>query len=459
MSSSPTPTLEELRSSVGGLSDDGLTERLRTIEIEQRRLEAELALVVAESTRRELHRDERHRSIGNWLRSHTNWSAAQTTRRQRGAVLATSVPVAADALLAGHIGVAQFDELARARANPRCGDQLAERPDVAELLVEYCEQFSFDRSRQCIRRWETLADQDGTHRDREASVDQRTAYVGPLGHGVVMSASGGNPIDAEELTAIFERFVDIEFAHDVAERTERHGPDAPTDLLARTDAQRRFDAMVALFRSAAGAEGSPVQAAPIVLNVITDHLSARDALARHHLALPPDPDELDAALALHQRRSETASGAPLLADDLVAIALDHHVRGVIVDSAGVVTDWGRKRRLFTGPAREAAMLAARECTRDGCLVHGRHCQVDHLREWKHGGRTDQTNAGAACAHDNRAKHALGITVRRTPDGYLNWHRRDGTYIAPVGRRRQPDDEEITRRIRDRVAALPRRAPA
>jgi hypothetical protein len=437
----------ETRWLVGALSDEELTARLRSIELERRRLEAELAQVIAESERRELHRCERHRSLGAWLRSHTNCSGATSARRRRAAVLASSIPAAVDALAEGRIGVDQFDELARARSNPRCGDRLA---DHAELLLEWCEQLSFEESRVCIHRWEALADEDGAHRDREASVEGRSAFVGALGQGVVVSASGGDPLQAAEMVATFDRFVDAELARDRAERDARHGPGGPADLLPRTDRQRRFDAMLAVFRASAGAEGSPVGAAPVVLNVVADELSMRDVLARHQLAIPPDVDEL--ADALHRRRRETADGTPLLADDLVTIALDQHVRGVVVDEAGTVIDWGRKRRLFTGPAREAALLMARRCSRPGCTIHGRHCQVDHLLGWGDGGLTDQANAGAVCSHDNRAKHDLGITVRRTPEGYLNWHRADGSYIGPVGRRRRPDDEEIARHIRARLAS-------
>ncbi len=273
--------------------------------------------------------------------------------------------------------------------------------------------------------------------------------------GVVVSASGGTPLQAEEMRAIFDRYVEVEFERDRAERDRLHGPDAPSDLLHRTDAQRRFDALLAMTRSSASAEGSPVAAAPVVLNIIADELTVRHDLALHGLAqIPDDSDRGDIDL----RRRETADGTPLIPDDIVLAALDGHVRRVVRDSAGVVIDWGRKRRLFSGPAREAAMFSATGCTRPGCLVHRRFSQVDHLREWDDGGRTDQNNAGPACQHDNRAKHALGIEVRRTPDGYLNWHRRDGTFIAPVGRRRHPDEQEIDERIRKRVAALRPNAP-
>ena len=442
-----TATFEEVTSFVAGLCDDELTERLRSLETDRRRVEAETAVVVAEAKRRALHQEERHRTIGSWLRSHTNWSRFDTNRRVRGATLAATVPGAGEALHSGRIGVAQFNELARARANPRCGEQLA---DDAEMLLEHCEQLSFEASRQCIIRWESLADADGTHRDRDASVEGRRAFVGTDGVGVVISASGGTPLQAEEMRSIFDRYVEAEFERDRAERDRLHGPDAPSDLLPRTDAQRRFDAMLAMLRSAANAEGSPVAAAPVLLNILVDEFTHRHDLASHGLAIAPDEGERpDIGL----RRRETADGSPLTPDDIVLASLDGHIRRVVLDSAGVVIDWGRKRRLYTGPAREAAMFSATGCTRPGCLVHGRFSQVDHLRGWEEGGETDQDNAGPACQHDNRAKHALGITVRRTPDGYLNWHRRDGTFIGPVGRRRLPDEREIDDLARKRVAAL------
>lgn len=444
--------IETLSTTVVGLGDAELTDRLRAIELEQRRLEAELALVVAEAERRQLHRNDRHRSLGSWLRSHTNWSGFQTTRRRRAARLVTTVPAAGAALHDGHIGIAQFDELARARANPRCGDRLV---DHADRLLEWCEQLSYDEFCVCVRRWEALADEDGANRDRDASVEGRTAFVGPLGQGVVISASGGSPLEAEEMTAIFERFVDAEFCRDCDERTERHGPDAPTDLLPRTDGQRRFDALVNVFRSAGLADGSPVRRNPVVLDVISDEFSYLEALSRHGLALPPEPSPRHDLL---DRRRETASGTPLLPDDLIAIALDEHVRGLVVNSAGVVIDYGRTHRLFSGPAREAALLTATRCSRNGCSLPARYCQVDHMDGWVGGGRTDQANAAPTCQHDNRAKHELGLVVRRTPEGYLNWYRRDGSYLGPVGRRRLPDEYEIERRIRERIAALRRPNP-
>ncbi len=438
----------EIVDRVGALDDAALTSRLREIELEQRRLEAELAAVVAEAERRRLHEAEANRTVRTWLRAHTNWSGAQATQRIRLGRLVADLPAVGESLAAGHVGVAQVHELARARANPRCGDQLG---SVIDVLLDHCEHLGYDDARTCVRRWETLADLDGAHRDRAVSVEARTALVGPLGAGVVVSASGGSAVEAAEMAAVFESYVEAELRRDVADRDARSGLEVSGAGLPRTGAQRSFDALLAIFRAAGqhGAEGA-TRPVPTVVNLIGDVSTFESALAAHGLV---DPTASGVASDLTERRCETAAGVPLLPDDLVRHALTGHVRRVVVDSAGVVVDWGRKRRLFTGPAREAATLLVRRCQRPGCGVAAGQAEVDHRRAWADHGPTDQDNAGVLCRFDNRAKHRLALTVRRTADGYLNWRDRDGRPLAPVGRRLLPDEADIERAIRRRVAAL------
>ena len=72
-------------------------------------------------------------------------------------------------------------------------------------------------------------------------------------------------------------------------------------------------------RSAAGAEGSPVAAAPVVLNVAVDYLTFRNDLASHGLVrMPDDDDRCEADLP----RRQTANGTPLLPDDIVVNMVD-----------------------------------------------------------------------------------------------------------------------------------------
>ena len=88
-----------------------------------------------------------------------------------------------------------------------------------------------------------------------------------------------------------------------------------------------------------------------------------------------------------RRRSETVNGTLVHPAEILAAALIGHVRRVVYDSAGTVIDLGRKRRLFTGAAREAVMLQSARCMWPGCDVAAGRCQADHLEPWSTTGST------------------------------------------------------------------------
>jgi hypothetical protein len=136
----------------------------------------------------------------------------------------------------------------------------------------------------------------------------------------------------------------------------------------------------------------------------------------------PDVDIVD-------RRCETTGGILLDPDDVIAAAMAGHVRRVVFDSAGVVIDMGRKRRLFTGAAREAVLLQSGRCIWPGCCLPSGRCQADHEQEWvAHHGATRPGNGSPLCGRHNRWKNR-GFRTRRDTNG--NWHtyRPDGTEIA------------------------------
>ncbi|NND74842.1 MAG: DUF222 domain-containing protein, partial [Ilumatobacter sp.] len=99
--------------------DDTLTARLRAVELQQRRLQAEQSALISEVDRRGLHLTDGHRNLGGYLRANLNWSDFQVRTAKKLATLLDTVAGCGDALLAGRIGVAQTAELARLRANPR----------------------------------------------------------------------------------------------------------------------------------------------------------------------------------------------------------------------------------------------------------------------------------------------------------------------------------------------------
>ncbi len=440
------------------LDDHAFTEQFRNLELAQRRLDAEMAAIIAEGERRNIAAVDDHHSIKGWLKANANWSNAHVARTRKLAKTITALPAVGDALLAGRIGTDQADELANVASNRRVADQL---PDSINILLVQAEQLSFEDARTCLLRWQTLADLDGAHRHRELSHERRTATVTELDGSLYARATGGTAELAAELEAIFNAAVEREFRADVAERTRLHGPDAPASLLARTDAQRRFDAMATIFRRSVAVPANAKTPTPLV-NIVADQRTFEEALARRGLI--PEPTDL-ANLDLSQRRCETTSGTVVVPDAVVQAALQGHIRRVVFNSAGVVIELGRKRRLFTGAAREAVQLMATRCDFPGCDVPGAHTQIDHLDEWdRDGGNTDPINAGLGCGSHNRIKHRKHFTAKRARNGQIIYYRRDGTPMLAVGRRHpddlpgpdqsaETDDQMLIRLARERLAAL------
>jgi hypothetical protein len=201
---------------------------------------------------------------------------------------------------------------------------------------------------------------------------------------------------------------------------EAFGEDASVAVMPRSNAQRRYDALVAIFERAAAVEPGAQAAEPLVDLVVDVH--TLDALLNDAPTLPTAPPEP------RRRRCETVDGVPVRPADVVSALWWGRVRKVVVDDAGVPVAMGRRQRLFTGAAREAVMLQATRCVAAGCDVPVRRCQADHLRDWRHGGRTDPVNGAPLCGRHNRLKN-LGFRVRRDAAGYWHTHRPDQTEIT------------------------------
>lgn len=469
-----------------GSADVVLDERLRANELELRRLAAERAVLVGVLEHRGSFRDE-HRSMAGYLRATVNTSDATMSRDRKLGRMLIEFPQVGNALSAGHISVDNALQIARVQANRRIRDLL---PVVVAVLVELAEHCSHREFETQVTHLIAQLDQDGAFADTVDAVEGRRASVAEVGGMLVVAAHGGDAVQAAQLQAVFDAFADAEHRRDLARRRELHGDDAELHPLPRTHAQRSFDALVAIFATAyatavdAGTATAPGDGAcggrlpETVVNLLVDDGSAHETLAHAGIVLPGgDQLELgesglpvdEASLldglagelvddpeAFLARRCESPNGSPIHPQVVLRALLTGHVRRVVLDSRGVVIDYGTKQRLFTGLARQAAMLLARTCEFPGCTMPADWSQVDHNHEWADGGRTDQDNGNIGCGHHNRTKHRRRWRTRRDQRGRAYTIRADGTIILPVGER-PPDlsiDEQTQlarRRLRDLVA--------
>jgi len=261
-----------------------------------------------------------------------------------------------------------------------------------------------------------------------------------------------------EIAAIFAHSCELEDQADSTARRALHGDDADQHPLARTAAQRSYDAFVAIMRSAHANHqaGRPTPAAtePLV-TIVVDHRTWSQILTNAGLAPdttlagePVDPftgtttpgdllgDLVDDLAGdpdgFADRRCETSTGQILHPHTVLRAALAGHIRRAVLGADNVPINLGRKARVFTGAARDAAKLLAIHCDHLGCDLDADICQIDHCIEWSDNGRTDQDNGTPKCGCHNRQKHRKRWRTRRDTHGRTHTIRPDGTIILPVG---------------------------
>jgi hypothetical protein len=333
-------------------------------------------------------------------------------------------PGVGEVLFEAQASVANITAIARAHANPRCGDRIGEV--LGTLLTEAC-RMEHDDFRRLPARWELLADADGAHKDRELSHENRNAHV-VTWQGVTTLAGQFGELDGAVVQEIFERQVDAEFRADWDATVARYGDQATKALMPRTDAQRRADALTAIFTRAASTPPGSKSPEPVV-NILVDHHTWSDLMTLAGLfpERHTDPFETRGQL-VSELRCETDHGQLVDPYSVLKTSLEGHVRFVILNETGIPIRWGRKRRLFQGAVRDAVRTLGYRCIHPGCRVRGRRCQIDHTIEWHTGGETDPTNGGPGCGRHNRLKHHQRYTVHRDPHGHWHTHRPDGTEI-------------------------------
>jgi Domain of unknown function (DUF222) len=410
-----------LAEGVDSLDARELAARLGEVERTIRKLEAVAVSIVASTDRRELFRDDGHVSVRGWVKASTRVSDHTVTHRVRTAKLCTALPECHAALARGELGVDQVRELARTHANPRCGGELA---TVIDRLLDLAGQAPHEGFVRVVRQWERLADADGAHRGAEAAHAGRCARMAFVGDEGYLAARMG-AVQFAQMKEVFDRFTQAEFEAEWDELRQRFGDDACPGMLERSEGQRRTDALAAIFARAAAADPAARDPEPVV-NIVIDQAvyeTQLTAMVRGE-SVRFDPTDL------RRERSRTTNGVPVDPADAVAASLIGHVRRVVLDADGRIIDLAHRSRIFTGGARQAALLQAAldgdgRCLWPGCGLH--RCQIDHTVGWADGGVTTPANAGPLCSRHNRWK-TRGYRCWR--DSAAVWHtsRPDGTEI-------------------------------
>ncbi|WP_040491866.1 HNH endonuclease [Ilumatobacter nonamiensis] len=420
MKSSPIPTPAEVDELSGAELDQALVE----LEAARRTLEATYVAVLDRADATERYRHDGHVSVRGWSTALTNASPVETRRRLQTMRALRDLPEARDALADASIGVDQVRAIAQLHASPRLRDLVV---DGDAQLVEHAGK-DFVTFSEVLHRWNQFGDPQGDENRHAQAHDRREAMVFER-DGVVHVHAKCGAAQGAALMEMFQKQCDAEFLSDW-EAANAEGVDCrddtqgdPMSRLARTDAQRRMDALHRLIvRGAAAAPGAATPD-PLV-NIVITKAEYESELAAMMGGRPVRPATIE---NIDTERCDTSNGVTLSPRDAVIASMIGEVRRVVIDSAGRVTDLGRRRR-FTGAARDAVLLDGRRCLWPGCGRDSQRNQIDHTHEYSRGGTTTPHNGGPMCGRHNRFK-SQGYTAHRDADGTWHVHRPDGTELT------------------------------
>lgn len=404
---------------VAALSDADLDRALVTIERARRELEAAYVAVLERADTTQRYLADGHASVRGWASALANTGSVELRRRLQTMRALRDLPEAASSLAAGEVGVDQVREIAKLHANPRTRDLTIEG---VSKLVGHARSTPFVEFSEIVGRWDAFGDPRGAAQRHDDAHERRDAMVFERDGVVHLHAKGGT-FQGAALIEIFQRQCDAEFLDDWERAKAEHGDTVSPGALARTDAERRFDALHSIFLGAVSVPPGSIAPEPVV-NIVTTIAEYEQRLAALATGERPQPAGVDGIDGI---RCETDGGIPIDPYDAVMASMAGWFRRVIVDSAGVVIDLGRKRR-FTGSARVAVILSRRRCLWPGCGRTSKRNQIDHTHEHSRGGLTMPSNGGPACGRHNRIKHR-GYTVHRDADGNWHVHRPDGSELT------------------------------
>lgn len=396
---------------------------VQALEVQQRRLRALQVQALDGIQRSGFHRFDGHASAKVMVRHVARLSNGEAHRRALIARALRDLPVVAAGYTAGLIGDCQAACIARAHANTRVRERLCRRDqELADLAAT--EAFNVFSAR--LDAWVRLMDEDGTCTDAERSHTNRDCRHIQNFNGSWQTTIHHGTLQGAQFHTLLDHFIHAELMADWTEARALHGPDATTDQLARTDAQRRYDAFTTLCNQALTTTGAPGGSAVTTNIVIGAELFER-TLNRIH-GQPLDPLDLPIVPSdPWAYQSATIDGHPVDPTETTLNALTGHVRRVIMGADSVVTNLSRRTRLFQNGAALAVKLGKNTCYWPGCWTPATNCQLDHLHPWEHGGTTNPQNGAPACGRHNRHKQH-GYTVHRNPNGTYHILKPDGTQL-------------------------------
>ncbi|MGY6502727.1 MAG: DUF222 domain-containing protein [Acidimicrobiales bacterium] len=370
----------------GELADSDAAELLVGLMQRHSRLEALIARVAAQVDASRSWADDGSRSCAAWL--------SRVSRRHRGDAAGVigrgralrHMPEVAEHHAAGRLSARHVRALAAAQKlapDAYAGDEA--------WLVARAVELSFADFSTVVAYWCQCAAPDEAEDRALARYRRRSLRLSPgldgSGHLDVEFEPVGYATVAEALRRIEQEL----WEEDWAEARRRLGEPARAGDLARSDAQRRYDALIEMARRSVAAPPGARRPVPLV-TVHVDHET------------------------MAGRICELSTGVVLTPGEVLPLLCEADVERAVFGPGSRVIDLGRRSRLFVGGTRRAVQIGQRTCVHPTCEIRSEQCDIHHIVDWEDGGRTDRVNGEPRCpAHHPGRRRRSGRTDTDAPD--------------------------------------------
>ena len=355
-----------------------------------------------------------YRTVGAALSHRARVRRAEANQTVHLARSLKAMPVVSDALGGGEISLCHARRLAK--ASTRDGFSAVEA-----LLCDHARRLSYTAFDKAVSYWEHLVDTNAAEHDATFKEQRREFHASMTFNGIGRLDGWLDPISFEEFRSALDRIQAELFNNDLRDAQAEHIDKHAAELW-RTPAQRRADALVEMARRATAAPEDAKTPEPLVI-IHMDKPTFETGLNQtlglplftnttpHNQPPPPETNNSDMSTSKPSETNnsdmstgklcETDSGTVITPTQGVEQALKGHIRRLVYQSPGVILDYGRSTRLFTGALRQAIQARDRTCRHPGCDLPAQQCEIDHITEWQHGGTTTHTNAHTRCSYHHR----------------------------------------------------------
>jgi Domain of unknown function (DUF222) len=390
------------------------------VEQAARKIDALTVAVIDSVGASGLHREDGFSTVQSWNAFVCRTSRGETIRRAGLASMFREFPQTGDAYRAGQIGREQLSTLLNTYRIKRCRPQFGESLD---MLMEDERRLTAKEFGNVVKHWTRLADADGTRQKDQTTHEFRDFRIFEnFDNGFSLQGAFGG-LQGATIRELFERFLIVERLADWEEARAIHGDQTNQSHLARTEAQRRADALeAALLQASATLPNANLPEPSVNIAMSPDMFEHGLATLTNTQPVPFDPRNY------RNIRCETFGGTQLDPADAVTAAIKGHMRRVVYTTPEASIS--QKGRFFTGGLRQLLNVIDPSCQWAGCNIPAHHCQADHTVPWHAGGQTRVSNGKPLCQKHNRLKEH-GYRTWRDPNGQWHIQRPDGTHIQPA----------------------------